>query len=501
MRFKNFFSLFSVLLFSLINSPASALEDTLTIATAYDAKVLDPAVTIDIPSIFVGAQIHENLLCIDENSKLQPQLAESYEQLDSKTYRFILRKGVKFHNGEELKASDVKFSMDRAMSPIGSATRAYNKDLDSVEVINDYTVLLRLKQPSTPFLMLLTLSWGGIINEKAVRIAGDNYAMNPVGTGPFRFVDWKKGNQITLERFEEYWGTKPRYKTLIFRSIPEPISRIIELETGAADLALEIPVNEIDRVSTGSDTKLLRTLGSSYTVMGFNCERPPFDKPEVRKAISLAVNTDGIHKAVQRGVGSVPMGPFPTFMPYFDPTLPQHEYAPQKAKAILEKIGLKNMKMSLWTNEKKERVDMATIIQAELAEIGIKVDIRVMEWGAYLQGLKEKSNDAFIMGWLTNVPDPDPLCSAVFFSQVKGQTNWCFFGDDQIDDLISIGRQTPNGPEREAIYKKLQQRIVKDLVPCLYMSADEVRVGANKKVQGLVLYPRGYQSLAGVYFE
>nr|WP_315102783.1 ABC transporter substrate-binding protein [uncultured Fretibacterium sp.] len=121
MRFKDFFSLFFVLLFSFINSPTSALEDTLTIAAAYDAKALDPAVTIDTPSIFVGAKIHENLLCIDENSKLQPQLAESYEQIDSQAYRFILRKGVRFHNGEELKASDVKFSMDRAMSLIGSA--------------------------------------------------------------------------------------------------------------------------------------------------------------------------------------------------------------------------------------------------------------------------------------------------------------------------------------------------------------------------------------------
>lgn len=121
MRFKDFFSLFFVLLFSFINSPASALEDTLTIAAAYDAKALDPAVTIDTPSIFVRTKIHENLLCIDENSKLQPQLAESYEQIDSQAYRFILRKGVRFHNGEELKASDVKFSMDRAMSPIGSA--------------------------------------------------------------------------------------------------------------------------------------------------------------------------------------------------------------------------------------------------------------------------------------------------------------------------------------------------------------------------------------------
>ena len=144
---------------------------------------------------------------------------------------------------------------------------------------------------------------------------------------------------------------------------------------------------------------------------------------------------------------------------------------------------------------------MATIIQAQLAEIGVKVDIRVMEWGAYLQGLKEKANDAFIMGWLSNVPDPDPLCSAVFFSQVKGQTNWCFFGDKRIDELIELGRQKPEGPERGVLYKELQQRIVNELVPCLYMSADEVRVGANKQVRGLVLYPRGYQSLAGVYFE
>lgn len=501
MRFRNFIVLFSIFLLLCTPSSALALGDDLIVAAAYDAKALDPAVTIDAPSIFVGIHIHENLLCIDENSNLIPQLAESYDQIDPTTYRFALRKGIKFHNGEELKASDVKFSMDRVMSPIGSATRAYSKDLASVEVIDDYTVQMKLKQPSTPFLMLLTLSWGGIVNEKAVRAAGDNYAMNPIGTGPFRLIDWKRGDRITLERYEDYWGERPRYKTLIFRSLPEPTSRVVELETGGADLALEIPVNEIDRVLSGNNTTLLRTLGSSYTVMGFNCERAPFDNPEVRKAISLAIDTEGIHKAVQRGVGTVPLGPLPTFMPYFDSTLPKHEYAPQKAKSILEKLGIKNMNMTLWTNEKKERVDMATIIQAQLAEIGVRVDIRVMEWGAYLQGLKEKANDAFIMGWLNNVPDPDPLCSAVFFSQVKGQTNWCFFGDKRIDELIESGRQKPEGPERGAIYKELQQRIVNELVPCLYMSADEVRVGANKQVRGLILYPRGYQSLAGVYFE
>ena len=217
------------------------------------------------------------------------------------------------------------------MSPVGSATRAYSKDLASVEVIDDYTVQMKLKQPSTPFLMLLTLSWGGIVNEKAVRAAGDNYAMNPIGTGPFRLVDWKRGDRITLERYEDYWGERLRYKTLIFRSLPEPTTRVVELETGGADLALEIPVNEIDRVLSGSNTTLLRTLGSYYTVMGFNCERAPFDNPEVRKAISLAIDTEGIHKAVQRGVGTVPLGPLPTFMPYFDSTLPKHEYAPQKA--------------------------------------------------------------------------------------------------------------------------------------------------------------------------
>lgn len=498
LKFPLLLSVFLVL----VAAPASlALGDTLMVAAAYDAKALDPAVMIDAPASFVSIHIHENLLRIDENSKLLPQLAESYEQLDPTTYRFVLRKGVKFHNGEELKASDVKFTMERAMSPAGSATRAYSKDLESVEVVDDYTVLLKLKQPSTPFLMLLTLSWGGIVNEKAVRAAGEKYAMEPVGTGPFRFVDWQKGDRITLERFDDYWGKKPHYKTLIFRSVPEPTSRVVELETGAVDLALEIPVNEIDRVTSGQDTKLLRTLSSSYTIMGFNCERAPFDNPEVRKAISLAVNTEGIQKAIRRGEGSVPLGPLPAFMPYFDPNLPKHEYNPEKAKAILEKLGLKNLKMALWTNEKKERVDMATIIQAQLAEIGVTVDIRVMEWGAYFQGLKEKANDAFMMGWMNNVPDPDPLCSGVFFSKVKGQTNWCFFGDDRIDELIELGRQTPDGPERGAIYKELQHRIVTDLVPCLYMDADEIRVGANKKVQGLVLYPRGYQSLAEVYFE
>ena len=200
----------------------------------------------------------------------QPCLAEKWEFLTDKDYKMTLRKGVKFHNGDEMKAEDVKFSLERANTPRGAQIHEYSQDLDNVEIVDDYTVILHLKTANTPFFASLSHSWGSIVNKKVVEAAGDDYGIEPVGTGAFKFKEWAKGDHYTFERFDDYWGEKAKVKTLTVRAIPEPTNRTIELETGAVDISYPISTVELSRVEGNDELTLQRMPLSSTTYMGFN---------------------------------------------------------------------------------------------------------------------------------------------------------------------------------------------------------------------------------------
>jgi peptide/nickel transport system substrate-binding protein len=480
---------------------AAAEKDTLIVANIYDAKTLDPHATNDVASSGAMLQIYETLIKPDSENNLVPQAAAKWEKLDELTYKFYLKKGVKFHNGEEIKASDVKYSIERAMSPKGVAIQNYSSEVDKVEVIDDYTLTIKTKKPSTPFLASLTHTWGSILNEKAVEAAGDNYGMNPVGTGPFKFSSWAKGDRLTLERFEDFHGEKPAYKTLVIRSITEPTNRTIELESGAVDIAYGISTNDISRVESNKDLKLLRVMDNSTTYMGFNCAKKPFDDVRVRRAISMTIDTVGINRAVYRGVGQAPVGPIAPNVKYSDKTLPVHERDLEGAKKLLAEAGYPDgFSAEIWTNDKKERVDMATIIQSQLSELGIDVEIKVLEWGAYLDGLKAKEHDMFIVGWVATVPDPDFAVGATFHSSMAGKMNFAFFQDEDIDAMIEEGKVLPDGPERAELYKTLQRDIC-NKAPWVFLLNDEQICGLRKNVHGFEPSPRGYHELYNVYFE
>lgn len=358
-RNKSFFALvviiLGVTLFFSSAGFAKETKDTLVVANIYDAKTLDPHATNDVASSGAMLQIYETLVALDDDNNIVPQLAERWERPDELTYKFYLLKGVKFHNGEELKASDVKYTIERAMSPKGAAIQNYSSEVDTVEVVDDYTVVIKTKQPCTPFLASLSHTWGSILNEKATEAAGDNYGMHPVGTGPFKFVSWEKGDRLTLERYEEFHGKKPAYKTLVIRSITEPTNRTIELESGAVDIAYGIPSNDIKRVEENENLKLMRIMDNSTTYLGFNCEKSPFDDVRVRQAIGKAIDTVLINKAVYRGVGQAPVGPIAPNVKYSDKTLPVHERDVEGARKLLTEAGYPNgFDAEIWTNEKKK---------------------------------------------------------------------------------------------------------------------------------------------------
>ena len=481
--------------------PKAAVKDTLVVADQYDATTLDPIGHNDYPTSRACSHIYDTLIFLNPDGTLRPGLAEKWEFLSNKDYKMYLRKGIKFHNGEELKAADVKFSLERANTPAGSHIHTYSQDLDNVEIVDDYTVILHLKKVNYPFFSSLVHSWGNIVNKKAVEAAGDDYGMHPVGTGPFKFVEWAKGDHYTLERFDDYWGNKAKFKTLIVRSIPEPTNRTIELETGAVDIAYPVTTVELTRVDENPELVLQRTVIPSTTYMGFNVHKKPFDDVRVRQAINLALDTVNIQRAVMRGVGKTPRSLIPSVTKYsIDGELPVHARDVSKARELFSAAGVDPNSISLIirTNERKERVDMATIIQAQLAELGIRSEIMQQEWGAYLNDLQKKEHDVFLLGWGLSVPDPDYAVAGLLESNAG--TNYTTFNDPKLDEMLAKGRSLPDGEERAQVYKDMQLYI-NEQVPMVYLHNDEAIAGVRKVVKGFEVDPFEVHSFRNVYFE
>jgi len=285
------------------------VKDILIVAQGADAKTLDPHGSNDQPSSRVIKQINESLVLQDENMELQPGLADSWEKIDELTFEFKLKQGVKFHNGEELKASDVKFTLLRALeSPnVGHIVGAINAD--GIEIVNDYTIRLATTEPFAPLLAHLAHTGASILNEKAVTEAGDDYGQNPVGTGPFKFVKWTNGDSIELTRNDDYHGELAKVKDLTFRNISEATNRTINLETGEVDIAYDILPSDVKRVDADKDLTLYRDVNLSTTYIGFNTQKAPFDDARVRQAINYAVDAESIIEAVMEGVGKQANGP------------------------------------------------------------------------------------------------------------------------------------------------------------------------------------------------
>lgn len=501
---KSILALLALALVLALGGSAFAAKDALVVADQYDATTFDPIRHNDYPSSRACHQVYDTLIFLNDDGTFRPGLAEKWEFVSDTAYKMYLRKGVKFHNGEDLKAEDVKFSLERATTEVGAHIKTYSQDLDNVEIVDDYTVILHLKKVNFPFFASLAHSWGSIVNKKEVEAQGENYgtpAGTAVGTGPFKFVSWQKSDRYTLERFDDYWDEKAKFKTLVLRSIPEPTARTVGLETGELDIAYPMINNDISRIEENEALVLQRKPLASTTYMGFNTTKKPFDDPRVRNAFSAALDTVGIQKAVFRGVGKTPRTLIPSGIKYsIDADLPVHARDVEAAKKLFAEAGVdpKGLKIEIWTNERKERVDMATIIQAQLQELGIEAKIKVLEWGAYIQGLQKKEHDLFLLGWGLSVPDPDYAVAGLL--ETGAGTNYTFFSDAKLDELLASGRSLPDGPNREKTYRDMQLYI-NEKCPMILLHNDESLVGVQKTVKGFVSSPFDVHTFATAYFE
>lgn len=472
----------------------SSKKDKLVYAQISEGKTLDPQDSTDQYSQVVTTQIYDRLIEIDEmTGKLVPGLADKWERIDDLTVVFSLNKNAKFHNGDPLKASDVKFTLERAKaSP--KVAHLY-KPIKTIEIVDDYTVKIITAEPFAPLLNHLSHKSAAIISEKYYNENKNNYFQKPIGTGPYKFKEWKIGDQITLEANDTYFKAKPSIKTIVIKAIPEENSKVIGLETGEIDIAEGIASVGRKSIIENKNLQLLEAPSVSTAYLGFSTKKPIVNDKDVRRAIAMGIDREAIIKALIFG-DVKPSNSFlaPTVFGY-SPDSKTLSYNPEEAKKIIESKGLKGAKLSLVTSNSPLRAQIAEIMQAQLKEIGLDITVQTLEWGAFLTATGNGDLDMFIMGWGPSTGDGDyGLYPNFHSSQFGSNGNRTFYSNPKVDGLLDAAKKEMDVEKRKTMYKDVADAVNED-VPALPLYYSNTIIGANRSIEGVqpTSYPIFYK--------
>lgn len=460
-------------------------RDDVIVAIYASPATLDPYGTTDMPAAKITANVFETLVSIDENNEVVPCLAESWEIVDDLTYRFKIRQGVKFHDGSELTVDDVAFSFEMNGQSPHAVTVNTNIDFENCKVVDENTFELKLKQPFGPMLRYLAANVMSIVSEKSYTELGDEFGTHPVGTGPYKVVDWVTDDRIELTRFDDYWGDKANIKDVTVRLIPESTTRSIEVETGGIDIGCRILASDVARLEENPNITVDRQETYSTNFIGMVTNQAPLDNVLVRKAINYAVDKEAIMKVVYQGIGVVGSAPMSPTLFGFNDSLPQYTRDIEKAKELLAEAGYPDgFSITISHNEDQVRGDICEMVQAQLAEVGINVEIETLEWGAFIERIYEGSMPMFVLGWSASTGDPDvALYSSFYTGNFGAGGNMTFYSNPEVDELLIKGRVSSDQEVRKEAYLKAQE-IIWDEAPCVFLQHDTEVNAYNSNLKG-----------------
>jgi peptide/nickel transport system substrate-binding protein len=489
--------------------PEIKYPNAITIGLGADAKRLVPMLASDSASGQISGYIYNGLTKYDKNIKVTGDLAESWEVRDSGlTIMFHLRKGVKWHDGEEFSADDVLFTYAKVTDPKVPTPYSSNYGpVNKVEKVDKYTVRVTYKEPFAPALE----SWGmGIIPKHRLEgkdLASNEISRNPVGTGPYVLREWVTGQKIVLDAFEGYFEGRAKIDRIIARIIPDSATTFLELKFGGIDYMAATPAQYKLQVEQSSFFlryfQKFRYPSFSYTYLGFNLNHPLFSDKRLRLAIARSINKKEIIAGVLLGYGTPCTGPFPPESWAFDSNVKDPEFNPslaietlaslgwkKNARSILEKDG-KTFSFTVITNQGNEaRLKAAQIIKEQLKKVGIDMNIKVLEWQAMLHEFIDKKRfEAIIMGWGLS-RDPD-LYDIWHSSKTKeGEFNFISYKNIEVDRLLVEGRQTFHIAKRKKIYHRIHQ-ILSDEQPTIFLYVPDALTVINKRFRGIEKAPLG----------
>jgi len=472
-------------------SDTSKTRDDLVFATANEPNSLDPMAIANMSTFTITYAIYDNLVEENSDGEYVPSLAKKVDiSKDGLTYTFTLNKGVKFHDGSEMTADDVVFSINRTIKK-GWAfdMTAFIK---SVKKVDDYTVKMTLNRPFDGMLGSLASPFFSIMSKSYLQKNGDtSVERKPMGTGAYKFVSWKSGDNITLEANEDYFKGAPSIKKVVFKPITDKDTGLVALQNGEIDAFLNINNSDIQTVKDDSNLAFYSTNQTAVLSLIMNTEVKPLNNEKVRQAINYAINKDDIIQGALEGVGTAANSAIAPTCSGYSKDVTGYSFSTDKAKALLKEAGYKSINLKIKLKEDSKNQKVAQIIQSNLKQVGINVEIETMEAGAYSNDVYVNGNyDMTITSWFAMFPDAYSLLYSQFHKDCYGSTgNITHVRDNTLSADLDAAAEA-SGDAKIAAYNKVAQYLNDHayVAPLVY---ENTTITTNAKLKGVEANPLG----------
>jgi peptide/nickel transport system substrate-binding protein len=487
--------------------------DTFIEASIGEPNNLLPVLSSDSASSDINRLVYNGLVRYDKNLQLEGELAESWEiSEDQLTITFHLRKNVTWHDGAPFTSADVFFTYQMYINP--DVPTSYAEDflqVASAEAPDPYTFRVTYKKPYAPALE----SWGTAIHPKHLlenevnskSITKSPLARSPIGTGPYKFFKWDAGEKVELLANPDYFEGQPYIHRVVYRVIPDTSTQFLELQSGGLDFMGLTPIQYKTQTDTPAFVRNFnkyRYLSFSYTYLGYNLTKPLFQDQRVRQAITYAINKQELIDGVLLGLGQAATGPYKPDTWVYNSKVKRYDFDPGKSRALLAEVGWtdsdgdgildrggEKLAFTIVTNQGNDlRSKTAEIIQRRLKEVGIVVEIRVVEWATFLKEFIFTGNfDTTILGW-SGGPEPDQYNIWHSSKTAPRELNFVKFKNQEVDDLLEKGRRTFDRTERKQIYDRFQE-ILAEEQPYTFLYVGEALPAVAKRFRGIEPSPAG----------
>ncbi|MBI4279304.1 MAG: hypothetical protein HY660_12690 [Armatimonadetes bacterium] len=475
--------------------PASRPGGTLTVAIGAEVSSLEPQLTSETSTSGIRSHMYDFLVwSYTPDGSMQPMLAAKWEaDSNAMSYTFTLTdKPVKFHDGSPFTAESVKATFERLVAPTRASAAKNELDMIArVDIINPKTVKFTMTKPYALFARAVSSHPGAIMSAAAIAKHGENYGLQPVGSGPFKYVEYVKGDHLTLEKNPDYWGEPAKLDKIVYKIVPESSARVVQLETGESHVIDRVPITDALRLERSAKVSILRTTTIRSVWYYLNQNRPLMKDIRVRKAVNHAVDRESIIKNILRGYAVRSDSPVSNKVEFYAKQTP-YSYDPARAKSLLKQAGVaEGTKLVIWTPQGRYVNDkeISVAVQSMLKKVGFDVELQAFgDFPTYLQALNTLQFDLALWGWAPGGGNVDSLQLGLHSRYARKFMNWASFNNPKVDEALRKAAAEVDRNKRAAYYAEAQKLAVEEAA-FLLMHYQMVMTGVSKKVAGVYLAP------------
>ncbi|SDJ13021.1 ABC transporter substrate-binding protein [Natribacillus halophilus] len=476
------------------------VEQEMTFAMTDDPVGLSPIGTWDTISDLPVEQMYDRLFERDaETGEIEASIVESYDNVDDETWVFELREDIEFHDETPLNAEAVVYTFEEFVDSDNANPGAHVLDfMESVEATDEFTVELTTDGPSSNVLPALANRSTSIISPQADQ--NQDLMEEPVGSGPFEFESWDQGDSLEMTRNENYWGDEPALEHITFLTVPDESTALSMLETGEVDLVEDIDSEQMDRVEGMQDVSITDIEGTAGYWLSFNMEEAPMDELEFRQAVAMGVDIESYMTQLE-GVAFESNSLFGPGVPDYDESIEDagYDYDPEAAQELVEENSYDEYEVDLYTSDRSAYQRMSEVAQAQLAEIGLDINIEMMDWETMLDVTADAQQDMYALGSSNSMNGLETL-DGYFHSSSVGANNRAQYANDDFDAIVEEAGATIDEEDRQELVNEAHEHVIDEAL-IIPMHHDINILAHNDSLQGVELHPDVIFSLEDAYME